>query len=425
MNVVKSLHEKSRHTVLCLKALFISIALPVFASGTTAATIRCETPLADYDSSLLENIGFFGESSVPKTATPTASFGINCASGYLRPKEQLTLDFHDNGVIKSAVVGVPVLMVQDQALLYLPESAEVEFSRQGLMTAVHGVSPSSVRIAGQEWPIAETVNFNASGSFYSGEIYSKSAIELEYFGDALQIENSDVIIKTADGGIFPEKATPSLVGHWTLENRQGNLKIRIAGDGNGEYMVFLLRGDPSVLKASMRDELLRAGVAITDPFFLGSQPTTNINLKGIVDVPNPNGEGTVSKDVISQAELAVSTDQLTLKNHSMGTLVFYRDGWLQTAANLLQAVFQASIAFVLFSVFFLVGLYGLRRQSSVLVNARFDRRYRDGRLRGGGTMQGIFIIAAVWLGASMFGYYSILNYFKIGGFFDFMRFFLY
>ena len=430
MNNITWPSSKAVQVRICSASLYLLTIL--FAYSTAASgevvdskTIRCVTPLADYDLSLLEELAFYGESSIPKIARTSKNFSIECSSGRILPMEGVTLKFHENGVVKSAVVGVSQELIQDEALLSLPRGAEVKFTEQGLIRSAHDVGPSLVRVANQDWPIADSVKFDMSGAFYSGEVSTDAPVAVMYFGEEYFLDNNDMIVKTRVGNIFPAKAHPSLIGHWTLENRQGNLKIRVAGDGEGEYKIFLLKGDPSVLKASMRDELLRAGVAITEPFFLSAHSSTNINLMGIEDVPNPNGEGMVSERVISQAELEVREDQLVLTSSSINALSFTRDSWLQTAGNILKALFQGSIALLFFLSFSLVGLYGLRRQSSVLANARFDRRYRNGRLRGGGTIQGIFIVAAIWLGVSLFGYYWALNYFRIGGLFDFISFFLY
>ena len=395
-------------------------------SVASEGEVSCSMPIGVYNSDLLEQVEFFCETSVIRQGLAAPNFEVRCSSGALSPEVGEEVGFLEDGSVRSFSNGVSALVKQKQATFNLSRLAEITFFPNGFTKQAEVSESSRVVLNKRVIPIIGDVEFTDAGDFSSGYLDAAPSMEFVYFGRSFTAEVGDEIYRTPDGAIYVEGMKSGLEGDWTLDGRDGNLKFSIDTNDRGEFLIFLLKGDTDVLKANITDYLVRAINEMTTPFYLNQSSSVKVEFRGLIDVPSPDGEGTVSESTLTPANLRLEGEQLILEIVGGPSLKFSRDSFMQVIGNFLKALFQASVSFVFFAAFFVFGIRKLKKQGSALKNAKIDRRYtKEVRLRGGGTFQGIFIMAGIWLLVAMFGYHLILDYFRIGGLFQYLTYFFY
>ena len=395
-------------------------------SAASEGAISCSMPIGVYNSDFLEQVKFFGETSAIRKGLAAPNFEVKCRSGALSPEVGEEVVFLEDGSVRGFSNGVSASVKQKQATFSLSRSAGITFFPNGYTKQAEVSESSRVVLNQRVIPIVGDVEFTDAGDFLSGYLDAAPSMEFVYFGRSFTAEVGDEIYRMPDGAIFVEGMKSGLEGDWTLDGRDGNLKFSIDTDDRGEFMIFLLKGDTDVLQANITDYLVRAINEMTEPFYLNQLAYAEVNFRGLIDVPSPDGEGTVSESTLTSAILRLEGEHLILEIIGGPSLKFSRDSFLQVIGNFLKALFQASVSFVFFAAFFVFGIRKLKKQGSALKNAKIDRRYtKEVRLRGGGTFQGIFIMAGIWLFVAMLGYHFILDYFRIGGFFQYLTYFFY
>ena len=388
--------------------------------------VSCSMPISTYNSDLLEQLEFFGETSAIRKGLAGPNFEVQCRSGALAPEVGEEVAFREDGSVQSFSNGVSALVNQKQTTFSLSRTARITFSPDGFTKQAEVSEPSRVILSRRVIPIIGDVEFTDAGDFSSGHLDAAPSMEFIYFGNSFIAEVGDEIYRMPDGSLYVEGMKSDLEGDWTLDRRDGNLKFSIDSNDRGEFLIFLLKGDTDVLQANIADYLVRAITEMTEPFYLNQSAYAEIEFRGLIEVPLPDGEGTVTESTLTPANLRLEGGQLILEIIGGPTLKFSRDSFMQVIGNFLKALFQASVSFVFFAAFFVFGFRKLKKQGSALKNAKIDRRYtKEVRLRGGGTFQGIFIMAGIWLLVVMLGYHFILDYFRIGGLFQYLTYFFY
>lgn len=411
-----------------LESFFAPLLFVIFFSSSASAQddakfVDCLTPLKGYDVALLEEIKFHGESSTPKFGVVMPGFKVQCHRGSLELLAGESVSFYDDGSVSALTVGSSTLLSQKQAELKVPASAELRISPSGLVTEAYGINVSSVLIDERTIAINKKVNFHESGDFNWGLLANGPEMEFEYFGNNFTAKESERLYMTVSGNIFVEGMRSDLVGDWTLEQRVGNLRFSIDSNGEGEYQIFLLKGDPSVLKASIKDELLRAINPMVKPFDLDKKAEAKIKFHGLKEVPNPEGEGTILEPMLTAATMTLIDEQLEIRLQNGDRLRFSLDSWTQRVGNFVKTVFQASISFLILLITFLFALVGWRSFNNAVKNANIDRRLKRnrGKSKANAYLLGSVLILIVGIAVHSL----ILDYFRIGSFLAYMSFFSY
>jgi hypothetical protein len=411
-----------------MESLFALLLIVNFFSSSASAQdeagfVDCLPPLKGYEVALLEEIEFHGETSTPKFGVVMPGFKVQCHKGSIELLVGESVSFHENGSVSALTVGSSTLLSQKQAELKVPAGAELRFSPSGLVTEAYGINVSSVLIDERTIAINKKVNFHESGDFSWGLLASGSKMEFEYFGNNYNSEESERLYMALSGNIFVEGMRSGLVGDWTLEQRFGNLKFSIDSNGEGEHQIFLLKGDPSMLKASIKKDLLRAINPMVKPFDLNQESEAKIEFHGLKEVPNPEGEGTIFEPILTAATMTLVDGQLEIRIQNGDRLRFFRDSWTQKVGNFIKTVFQASISLLILLITFLLALVGVRSFNSAVKNAKIDKRLKRNRGKSKAELYLLGPVLILVLGIAVHG--LILDYFRIGGFFDYMSFFFY
>jgi hypothetical protein len=418
----------SKLNSVLMESLFTLLLLVNFFSSSASAQdelgfVNCLTPLKGYNIALLEEIKFHGESSTPKFGVAMPGFKVQCHRGSLELLAGESVSFNEDGSVSALTVGSSTLLSQKQAELKVPAGAELRISPSGLVTEAYGINVSSVLIEEKTIAINKKVNFHESGDFSWGLLARGPKTQFEYFGNTYTAKENERLYRTLSGNIFVEGMRSGLVGDWTLDQRFGNLKFSIDSNGEGEHQIFLLKGDPSMLKASIKKDLLRAINPMVKPFDLNPGSDAKIEFRGLKEVPNPEGEGTIFEPMLTSAKMMLVDGQLEIRIRNGDRLRFFPDSWTQSVGNFIKTVFQASLSFFILLITFVLALIGLKSFNSTVKNAKIDKRLKRnrGKSKADAYLLGPLLIFIVGIAV----HWLILDYFRVGSFFDYMSFFFY
>ena len=383
----------------------------------------CQTPiLAVSDYSLLRSVEYFGDSGIAKKATVGENFSLQCERGGFEIQSGSTIKFNSEAMPEE-IYAAESSFVQQGVSASSKIGAEVSISDLGYLLEIEDTEAFSY-ISGsqQEINLTGALEFYEDGNLSSAEAASSG--EILIFGDTFSWEEEDDLYFTPYRTLISKSTLRRVKGDWTLSSSQGNLKLSLDYNSNGEIEVFLLKGDARALHPNIaRSDMIQPLSA--ERFYLTHTDFISFDLQGAIY--KEVGEKSIREEFPIPTVLTQSADLLTL-NIDGSPLTFERDDLMNVLINRLVALGQASIALIIFILGAFLFFSILREFLRKVGNASPDRRYTKkagGRLKGGGSIGDLLGWGLVGLAIPFVAYTFILNWLQISGPGAYMSFFLF
>jgi len=304
----------------------------------------------------------------------------------------------------------------------LKVGVKIALSDLGYLLEVEDSEAFSYNLASQQQvELAGKLEFYKDGNLSSAKAASDG--EMLIFGDGISWGGGDELYFTPHRTLISQSSLRRIKGDWTLSSSQGNLKLSLDYNSNGEIEIFLLRGSARALHSKI-DRSAMIQPLSAERFYLSHTDFISFDLQGAVykDV----GEERIREEFPIPAILTQSGDVMTL-NINGSPLTFERDGLINVLINRLVALGQASIALIIFILGAFFFFWILKEFLGKVSNASPDRRYtkKPGRLKGGGDVGGLIFGGLFALAIPIVAYIFILNWLQISGPVAYMRFFLF
>jgi hypothetical protein len=409
-----------------LRQLFsIPFAFIVFLSLNVAADSKepCRLPVLPVsDYSLLRSVEYFDDSSTAKRATIGGNFFLPCEQGAFEVQLGSKIKFNSEAMPKE-IHAAESSFVQQGVSASSKIGAEVSISDLGYLLEIEDIEVFSY-ISGsqQEINLTGALEFYEDGNLSSAEAASSG--EILIFGDMFSWEEDDDLYFTPYRTLISKSTLRRLKGDWTLSSSQGNLKLSLDYNSNGEIEIFLLKGDaralhPNIARSAMIQPLTAERFYLSDTDFIG------FDLQGAIY--KQVGEESVREEFPIPTILTQSKDLMTL-NVDGSPLTFERDGLMNVLINRLVAMGQASVALLILILGAFFFFWILREFLRNVANASPDRRHtkkKGGRLKGGGTVGTLIGGGLFALAIPIVAYKFFLDWLQISGPGAYMSFFLF
>lgn len=383
----------------------------------------CQTPiLAVSDYSLLRSVEYFGDSGIAKKATVGENFSLQCERGGFEIQSGSTIKFNSEAMPEE-IYAAESSFVQQGVSASSKIGAEVSISDLGYLLEIEDTEAFSY-ISGsqQEINLTGALEFYEDGNLSSAEAASSG--EILIFGDTFSWEEEDDLYFSPYRTLISKSTLRRVKGDWTLSSSQGNLKLSLDYNSNGEIEVFLLKGDARALHPNIARSAMIQPLS-AERFYLTHTDFISFDLQGAIY--KEVGEKSIREEFPIPTVLTQSGDLLTL-NIDGSPLTFERDDLMNVLINRLVALGQASIALIIFILGAFFFFWILREFLRKVGNASPDRRYtkkRGGRLKGGGDIDGLILGGLFALAIPFVAYAFILNWLQISGPGAYMSFFLF
>ncbi len=454
-----------------LIAIFLLLAKVAWSSEDNDFQ-NCTPPIETPQLDMLNKIEYYGGTSIPESAFMAPGSILKCRIGNILAEGNKALSFSKEGKLASFQVGEETKIDVIQGEFNLSKGTNVELWENGLVKesqgrGVKGTFKNVETMFGEDLAFffskkpssgedlalltfKEKVTFTSDGRVKSFKLAETASYS--YFGAKVVAEEGEEVFPQNDKFKFFDfkDSLSGIIGDWTLDPKQGNLKISVDSNGQNLYQIFLLKGDYSVITVNSYYRKIKAISPLVKPFFLLTQPSRNISVVRIPTIEetyqyaseeNPlfyreTAEETPFLDLMllpfdrmpdlyASAVIGFSDNKLTIKVENQPTLYFTKDNWIKSIGNFFRIIFQASISLIFFVAFIIgIGLIGFRKQMIKLFNSKVDKRYKDrNKLRGGGTRGGILLLASIYVYAAYFGYHVLLMYVGAGSLTSYLYFF--
>ena len=376
-------------------------------------------PVSDY--SFLRSVEYFDDSSTAKRATIGDNFSLPCEQGAFEVQLGSKIKFNSEAMPKE-IHAAESSFVQQGVSASSKIGAEVSISDLGYLLEIEDTEVFSY-ISGsqQEINLTGALEFYEDGNLSSA--VAASSGEISIFGDTFSWEEDDDLYFTPYRTLISKSTLKRVKGDWTLSSSQGNLKLSLDFNSNGEIEIFLLKGDARALHSKIgRTAMIQPLSA--ERFYLSDTDSISFDLQGAMY--KEVGEESVREEFPIPAVLTQSGDLMTL-NIDGSPLTFERDDLMNVLFNRLVALVQGSVALVIFILgaffFFLILTEFFRKVG----NASVDRRYTKGggRLKGGGSVEGLIFGGLFALAIPIVAYAFVLNWLQISGPGAYLSFFLF
>lgn len=398
----------------------VIVFLPLNVAAESKEPCRLPVlPVSDY--SLLRSVEYFGDSGIAKKATVGESFSLQCERGGFEIQSGSTIKFNSEAMPEE-IYAAKSSFVQQGVSARSKIGAEVSISDLGYLLEIEDTEVFSY-ISGsqQEINLTGALEFYEDGNLSSAEAASSG--EISIFGENVSWDEGDDVKFTPFRTLISKSALKRLKGDWTLSSSQGNLKLSLDFNSNGEIEIFLLKGDaralhPKIARAAMIQPLS------AERFYLSDTDFISFDLQGAMY--KEVGEESVREEFPIPAVLT-QTGDLMILNIDGSPLTFERDNLMNVLINRLVALMQGGVALVIFILgaffFFLILTEFLRKVG----NASPDRRYtkKGGRLKGGGDFGGLIFGGLLALAIPIVAYVFVLDLLQISGPGAYMSFFLF
>lgn len=398
----------------------VIVFLPLNVAAQSKEPCRLPVlPVSDY--SLLRSVEYFGDSGIAKKATVGESFSLQCERGGFEIQSGSTIKFNSEAMPEE-IYAAKSSFVQQGVSASSKIGAEVSISDLGYLLEIEDTEVFSY-ISGsqQEINLTGALEFYEDGNLSSAKAASSG--EISIFGENVSWHEGDDVKFTPFRTLISKSALKRLKGDWTLSSSQGNLKLSLDFNSNGEIEIFLLKGDaralhPKIARAAMIQPLS------AERFYLSDTDFISFDLQGAMY--KEVGEESVREEFPIPAVLTQTGDLMTL-NIDGSPLTFERDNLMNVLINRLVALMQGGVALVIFILgaffFFLILTEFLRKVG----NASPDRRYtkKGGRLKGGGDFGGLIFGGLLALAIPIVAYVFVLALLQISGPGAYMSFFLF
>ena len=401
------------------------IAFVIFLSLNVAADTKeaCRTPiLAVSDYSLLRSVEYFDDSGTAKKAKVGDNFSLQCERGALEIQSGSTIKFNSKAM-PIEIYAAKSSFVQQGVKATSKIGAEVSISDLGYLSEIEDTHAFFyVSASQQEINLTGALEFYEDGNLSSAEAASSG--EMLLFGESVSWAEGDDLYFTPFRTLISKRALRRVKGDWTLSSSQGNLKLSLDYNDNGELEIFLLSGDAEALHPDIWSRSTIQPLSL-ERFYLPDTDHIDFDLRG--EVFKQNGDKSVREEVPIPVTLTQSGDSMKLAVYG-SSLSFERDSLVTVALNRLIALAQASVALILMlltAAFFFI-IFGLFLGE--IKDASPDRRYTKkpgGRLKGGGTVGTLLGGGLLALAIPIVIYYFVLGELGISGPIDYMSFFLF
>jgi len=376
-------------------------------------------PVSDY--SLLRSVEYFGDSGTAKSATVDDDFSLQCERGALEVQPGSKIKFNSEAMPEEIYVANSSLI--QQGVKTSPKvGAKIALSDLGYLLEIGDSEAFSYNLASQQKiELAGELEFYEDGNLSSAEAASDG--EILMFGEDISWDEGDELYFTPHRTLISKSTLRKVKGDWTLSSSQGNLKLSLDYNSNGEIEIFLLKGDARALHSKIGRSAMIQPLSV-ERFYLSHTDFISFYLQGAVY--KEVGEESIREEFPIPAILTQSGNVMTL-NVDGSPLIFERDGLMNVLINRLVALGQASIALIIFILGAFFFFWILREFLRKVGNASPDRRYtkKPGRLKGGGDVDGLIFGGLFALAIPFVAYIFILNWLQISGPGAYLSFFLF
>lgn len=453
---MKAKHQKVNLAVsVSIFAIFVLLTKVAWSSQTDDIQ-NCTPPIESPQLDVLDKIQFYGETSIPESAIMVLGSSLKCKIGYITPEANTSMSFSKDGNLVSFQVSEATRIFVMQGEINLSQDTNIKLWENGFIKDSQGpgVNGTFKDLKFRDGKDLASVSFKEMVTFTSdGKVRSFKLAEKfvsQYFGAKVVAEVGDEVFPQNYKSFDFKDSISGIIGDWTLDPKQGNLKISVDSNGQNLYQIFLLKGNYSLITDNSNNRKIKAISPLVKPFFLHSQPSKKISVVRVPTVEetyqyagkeNPlfykeTAEDTPFLDLMllpfdrmpdlyASAVIGFSDNKLTIKVENQPTLYFTKDSWVQSLGSFFRIAFQVSISLILFIAFIIgIGFIGFRKQMIKLFTSKVDRRYKDGNtLRGGGTRVGILFIASIYVYAAYYCYQVLLMSIGAGSLTSYLYFF--
>lgn len=399
-------------------AFIVCISLNVAADSKEPCLLPA-LPVSDYN--LLRSVEYFGDSGTAKKATVGDKFSLQCESGALEVQPGSKIKFNSEAM-PERIYAANSSFIQQGVKTSLKAGAKIALSELGYLLEVEDSEAFSYNMASQQQiELAGELEFYEDGNLSSAEAASDG--EILMFGEDISWDEGDELYFTPHRTLISESTLRKVKGDWTLSSSQGNLKLSLDYNSNGEIEIFLLKGDARALHSKIGRSAMIQPLSV-ERFYLSHTDFISFYLQGAVY--KEVGEESIREEFPIPAILTQSGNVMTL-NVDGSPLIFERDDLMNVLINRLVALGQASIALIIFILGAFFFFWILREFLRKVGNASPDRRYtkKPGRLKGGGDIDGLIFGGLFALAIPFVAYIFILNWLQISGPGAYMSFFLF
>lgn len=399
-------------------AFIVCISLNVAADSKEPCLLPA-LPVSDYN--LLRSVEYFGDSGTAKKATVGDKFSLQCESGALEVQPGSEIKFNSEAM-PERIYAANSSFIQQGVKTSLKAGAKIALSELGYLLEVEDSEAFSYNMASQQQiKLAGELEFYEDGNLSSAEAASDG--EILMFGEDISWDEGDELYFTPHRTLISKSTLRKVKGDWTLSSSQGNLKLSLDYNSNGEIEIFLLKGDARALHSKIGRSAMIQPLSV-ERFYLSHTDFISFYLQGAVY--KEVGEESIREEFPIPAILTQSGNVMTL-NVDGSPLIFERDDLMNVLINRLVALGQASIALIIFILGAFFFFWILREFLRKVGNASPDRRYtkKPGRLKGGGDVDGLIFGGLFALAIPFVAYIFILNWLQISGPGAYMGFFLF
>lgn len=407
--------------------LSITLAFIVCISLNVAADSKepCQLPVLPVSNyNLLGSLKYFGDSGIAKIATVGDHFSLHCEQGALEVQPGSQIKFNSEAMPEE-IYAANSSFVQQGVSTSAKAGAKIILSEVGYLLEVEDTEafPYALR-SQQQIKLAGELEFYEDGNLSSAEAASSG--EVSIFGDSVSLAEGDGLHFTPYRTLIYQSALKRVKGDWTLSSSQGNLKLSLDYNSNGEIEIFLVRGDASVLHPDIGYKAMIQPLT-AGRFYLPDSDVISFDLQGAIY--KEVAEESVREEIPIPAVLTQSGKSLIL-NVNGSSLRFERDNLIDVAINRLFALGQLAVSLVLslVLVFLIVLIFRAWIPALKNVEIKHDRRYTKNK-RNAPMAEGPFIVllfvGAAAIGITFFVYFSILGWLQISSPVEYFSFFFF
>lgn len=378
--------------------------------------VNCVLPILELKSRELENIIYFSESNIVESAVTKATTLVACTQGELRLRQGTDILFYKSGGIQEMSPAAEQKLFYNDVYLNTLKDTVIFFSKNNKLTEIENLGKSPAILKNGVLFIGGGATFHNNG--YLKETETRSDLIFDYFGNKHLLEISNDIKLNEDGYIVFSGDIP-IVGDWKLKEQFGNLKFRLLSSGESTYRMFFLSGTAKSLGAEFKDKLKMQ--PFSSIFSLKSNSAVSPKFLVLKKVPDFDEYG----EEWQSFEMQVLADQNDREILRIGDFEFVKLGYFEQVWESTKIHLWGGLSLLLLGSFGIMFIGNAIAQLGALSKRQYDKRSKNGKLRGGGN-SGDYYGKIIVLGVFFYiVYFFFMKMLDIGDITDFYNYWIF